>query len=189
MRLSVTCLCTERLCATALLRSAQTFEHVGQVTPSFAGTSPTISDVMNSRGLTVRFVHGDAARTACGAVHLVLSHPQELGLGNAVLSLLPRSNTMCVEETLHQSFISYEAVRTECPAAASAHRRCSGFSPPSLQDIQPTVAFAQGWCLLQRIRTKNERSANSRIYNLRVHKVCRVAGTLVECCPQRRKHS
>ena len=32
LRSSVPHLCTERLCDTALLRSAQTFEHVGQIT-------------------------------------------------------------------------------------------------------------------------------------------------------------
>ena len=55
-------------------------------------------------------------------MHLVLSHLQNFGLANAVRSLLPRANTMCVEETLQQSFVSCEAVSTECPAAASVRR-------------------------------------------------------------------
>ena len=50
VRSSVTRLCTERLCARALLRSAQTFEHVGQVTPCFVGTSSTFDDVDKFEG-------------------------------------------------------------------------------------------------------------------------------------------
>ena len=67
-------------------------------------------------------------------MHLVLSHPQKLGLGTAVRSLLPRSNTMCVEETLQQSFVSYEAVWTECHAAASVRRRFRARLVPAAED-------------------------------------------------------
>ena len=108
VRSSVTHLCTERLCARALLRPAQTFEHVGQTTSCFVGTSSTIDNVDKFEG-TYRPLC-DAARSVCATVHLVLSHPQKLGLGTAVQSLLTRSNTMCVEEMLQQSFVSYVAV-------------------------------------------------------------------------------
>ena len=50
VRSSVTHLCTERLCARALLRSAQTFEHVGQTTSCFVGTSSTIDNVDKFEG-------------------------------------------------------------------------------------------------------------------------------------------
>ena len=50
VRSSVTHLCTERLCARALLRSAQTFDNVGQVTACFLGTSSTIDDVDEFEG-------------------------------------------------------------------------------------------------------------------------------------------
>ena len=55
-----------------------------------------------------------------------------------------------------------------------------------LKRLQSAVAFAQA---LRMIRTKSERSANSRNYNLRAHTICRASGTLAQCCPQRRKHS
>ena len=67
-------------------------------------------------------------------MHLVLSHLQKLGLVNTVRSLLPRSNTMCVEEVLQQSFVSYEAVWTECPATASIRRRVCARLVPSAED-------------------------------------------------------
>ena len=41
----MTHLCTERLCARMLLRSAETFEHVGQITSCLVGMSSTIDDV------------------------------------------------------------------------------------------------------------------------------------------------
>ena len=106
---------------------------------------------INARGLTVGCVRGDAARSVCGAVHLVLSHPQKLGLENAVRSLLP---TQCVSKRRYSSLL----YRT---------RRC-GLN--FLQRLQSAVAFTPGWCPLRRIRTKNERSASSRYYSLRVHK-------------------
>ena len=79
---------------------------------------------------------------------------------------------MCVEETLQQSFVSYVAVWTECHAAASVRRRFRARLVPAAEDSYEEREICQ-----------------FQNYNLRVHKVCRVAGTLVQCCPQRREHS
>ena len=59
----------------------------------------------------------------------------------------------------------YHRDRTQCVSK----RRCSSLSYRTwrfglnvMQRLQSAVAFAQGWCPQRRIRTKNERSANSR---------------------------
>ena len=46
----------------------------------------------------------------------------------------PCVSTMCVEETLQQSFVSYVAVWTECHAAASVRRRVRARLVPAAED-------------------------------------------------------
>ena len=114
--------------------SAQTFQHVGQTTPRFVGTSSTIGNVDKVEGTyrplcTRRRREEGLCYCAPGVVP-----PQKLGLGTAVRSLLPRSNTMCVEETLQQSFVSYVAAWTECHATASVRRRVRARLVPASED-------------------------------------------------------
>ena len=54
-------------------------EHVGQVTPCFAGMSSTIDHVDIFYEIYVCCVRGDAARSGCDSVRLVLSHTQKVG--------------------------------------------------------------------------------------------------------------
>ena len=132
MRSSVTHLCTERLCARAVLRSAQTFKHVGQVTPCVADTSSTIDDIDKCEGTYRRLCtrRRRKERLRCCAPSAVA--PAKVGTRKRCPVTI--TDTMCVEETLQQSFVSYKAVWTEFPAAASVRRRVHARLVPIAED-------------------------------------------------------
>ena len=129
----MTNLCTERLCARVLLRSAQTFDHVGQITSCFVGTSSTIDNVDKFEGTyrplcTRRRREERLCYCAPGAVA-----PAKVGTRNRCPVTITEIEHN-VAETLQQSFVSYVAVWTECHAAASVRRRFRARLVPAAED-------------------------------------------------------